>query len=145
MSLWSFQGAREPIRTSRDGDVRVISSSPFTKAAHRTRHEAEGATNQSFKAQQRAAGPEGTARLRGRRCSRRTLSPDESRQRRRGHRDGQSSLRCKSSGFLRKEVIQPHLPIRLTCYDFTLVADFALGSSSLRLAHRLRVDPIPMV
>jgi hypothetical protein len=34
----------------------------------------------SFKAQQRAAGPEGTARLRGRRCSRRTLSPDESRQ-----------------------------------------------------------------
>ena len=26
--------------------------------------------------------------------------------------------------FLRKEVIQPHLPIRLPCYDFTLVTDF---------------------
>ena len=27
-----------------------------------------------------------------------------------------------SSGLLRKEVIQPHLPIRLPCYDFTPVA-----------------------
>ena len=25
----------------------------------------------------------------------------------------------------RKEVIQPHLPIRLPCYDFTLVIDLA--------------------
>ena len=29
---------------------------------------------------------------------------------------------------LRKEVIQPHLPIRLPCYDFTLVIDFTFGS-----------------
>ena len=29
---------------------------------------------------------------------------------------------------LRKEVIQPHLPIRLPCYDFTPVIDFALGN-----------------
>ena len=28
---------------------------------------------------------------------------------------------------LRKEVIQPHLPIRLPCYDFTPVTDPALG------------------
>ena len=28
----------------------------------------------------------------------------------------------------RKEVIQPHLPIRLPCYDFTPVTGFALGS-----------------
>ena len=33
--------------------------------------------------------------------------------------------------FLRKEVIQPHLPIRLPCYDFTPVIDPAFGSSSL--------------
>ena len=33
--------------------------------------------------------------------------------------------------FLRKEVIQPHLPIRLPCYDFTPVIDPALGSSLL--------------
>ena len=28
--------------------------------------------------------------------------------------------------FLRKEVIQPHLPIRLPCYDFTPIIDFTL-------------------
>jgi hypothetical protein len=33
--------------------------------------------------------------------------------------------------FLRKEVIQPHLPIRLPCYDFTPVIDFTLDSSFL--------------
>ena len=32
---------------------------------------------------------------------------------------------------LRKEVIQPHLPVRLPCYDFTPVIQFALGGSSL--------------
>ena len=30
---------------------------------------------------------------------------------------------------LRKEVIQPHLPIRLPCYDFTPVTSPAFGSS----------------
>ena len=33
---------------------------------------------------------------------------------------------------LRKEVIQPHLPVRLPCYDLTLVTEFTLGHS-LRL------------
>ena len=33
--------------------------------------------------------------------------------------------------FLRKEVIQPHLPIRLPCYDFTPVIGPTFGSSSL--------------
>ena len=32
------------------------------------------------------------------------------------------------SGLHRKEVIQPHLPIRLPCYDFTPVIDPTLGS-----------------
>ena len=31
---------------------------------------------------------------------------------------------------LRKEVIQPHLPIRLPCYDFTPVIGSTFGSSS---------------
>ena len=31
----------------------------------------------------------------------------------------------------RKEVIQPHLPIRLPCYDFTPVIDLTFGSCSL--------------
>ena len=33
---------------------------------------------------------------------------------------------------LRKEVIQPHLPIRLPCYDFTPVTKFTLGSFFFR-------------
>ena len=33
--------------------------------------------------------------------------------------------------FLRKEVIQPHLPIRLPCYDVTPVISPAFGSSFL--------------
>ncbi len=32
---------------------------------------------------------------------------------------------------LRKEVIQPHLPVRLPCYDFTPVTSTALGGSLL--------------
>ena len=34
--------------------------------------------------------------------------------------------------YLRKEVIQPHLPIRLPCYDFTPVIGPAFGSSPLK-------------
>ena len=33
----------------------------------------------------------------------------------------------------RKEVIQPHLPIRLPCYDFTPVANPTFGSVLTRL------------
>ena len=32
---------------------------------------------------------------------------------------------------LRKEVIQPHLPIRLPCYDFTLVIDLTFDGCPL--------------
>ena len=32
---------------------------------------------------------------------------------------------------LRKEVIQPHLPVRLPCYDFVPITDPTLGSSPL--------------
>ena len=34
---------------------------------------------------------------------------------------------CISVIFLRKEVIQPHLPIRLPCYDFTPIIYPTLG------------------
>ena len=33
--------------------------------------------------------------------------------------------------YSRKEVIQPHLPIRLPCYDFTPVIDLTFGGSFL--------------
>ena len=38
--------------------------------------------------------------------------------------------------FLRKEVIQPHLPIRLPCYDFTPVISPAFGRSLLAVESR---------
>ena len=39
-----------------------------------------------------------------------------------------NELPCFHFGFLpRKEVIQPHLPIRLPCYDFTPVIDLTFG------------------
>ena len=47
---------------------------------------------------------------------------------------------------LRKEVIQPQVPLRLPCYDFTPVADPTVVSClSCELAHCLRVNPTPMV
>ena len=56
---------------------------------------------------------------------------------------GQSALSAK---ILRKEVIQPQVPLRLPCYDFTPVAEpTVVGCLSCELAHQLRVDPTPMV
>ena len=47
---------------------------------------------------------------------------------------------------LRKEVIQPQVPLRLPCYDFTPVADPTVVSClPCGLAHCLRVKPTPMV
>ena len=40
----------------------------------------------------------------------------------------------------RKEVIQPHLPVRLPCYDFTPITNPTFdGSLPCGLGHRLRV------
>ena len=47
---------------------------------------------------------------------------------------------------LRKEVIQPQVPLRLPCYDFTPVADpTVVACLPYGLAQRLRVKPTPMV
>jgi hypothetical protein len=49
---------------------------------------------------------------------------------------------CRAVRLLRKEVIQPHLPVRLPCYDFTPIADPTFdGSPPYGLGHRLRVLP----
>ena len=43
---------------------------------------------------------------------------------------------------LRKEVIQPHLPVRLPCYDFTPITDFTLDACLPEgFAQRLQVSP----
>ena len=41
------------------------------------------------------------------------------------------SNRLDKHELLRKEVIQPHLPVRLPCYDFTPIADPTFDSSLL--------------
>jgi hypothetical protein len=47
---------------------------------------------------------------------------------------------------LRKEVIQPQVPLRLPCYDFTPVADpTVVRCLPEGLAHGRRVEPTPMV
>jgi hypothetical protein len=47
---------------------------------------------------------------------------------------------------LRKEVIQPQVPLRLPCYDFTPVAEpTVVACFPYGLAQRLRVNPTPMV
>jgi hypothetical protein len=63
----------------------------------------------------------------------------------------ESPLKAKQEGCtlrmsLRKEVIQPQVPLRLPCYDFTPVTSRTLGSCLPRgLAHSLPVQPTPMV
>ena len=45
-----------------------------------------------------------------------------------------------------KEVIQPQVPLRLPCYDFTPVIDHTVdGAPSEELGYRLLVQPTPMV
>ncbi len=77
---------------------------------------------------------------RGRRCSRRVRTPDVCADR--AFIDGPNAFRSKSSGIPRKEVIQPQLPLRLPCYDFTPITNPTFdGSLPCGLGHRLRVLP----
>ena len=51
-----------------------------------------------------------------------------------------------TAAILRKEVIQPQVPLRLPCYDFTPVAKpTVVACLSCELAQRLRLNPTPMV
>ena len=51
----------------------------------------------------------------------------------------------EEAGIPRKEVIQPHLPVRLPCYDFTPITnptlDACLPLTKRGLAQRLQVLP----
>ena len=49
-----------------------------------------------------------------------------------------------NDGFsLERKVIQPHLPIRLPCYDFTPVTNLTVVSALPRLGYLLLVKPTP--
>jgi hypothetical protein len=51
-------------------------------------------------------------------------------------------LKFSAPRFPRKEVIQPHLPVRLPCYDFTPITDPTLDACPpYGLAWRLQVLP----
>ena len=47
-------------------------------------------------------------------------------------RGRRSRLSARTRNGSRKEVFQPHLPVRLPCYDLAPVTDFTLGRSSRR-------------
>jgi hypothetical protein len=84
--------------------------------------------------------------------SRRTESSDEAPREERHQRAAHSQSEClptssapagvNRSCIPRKEVIQPQLPLRLPCYDFTPIIDPTFdGCLPCGLAHRLRVLP----
>jgi hypothetical protein len=55
---------------------------------------------------------------------------------------GSDAYRNEFPVFPRKEVIQPQLPLRLPCYDFTPIINPTFdGSLPCGLGHRLRVLP----
>ena len=59
-----------------------------------------------------------------------------------GHQQAGSTSGVRAPEFPRKEVIQPQLPLRLPCYDFTPIIDPTFdGSLPCGLGHRLRVLP----
>ena len=45
---------------------------------------------------------------------------------------GSARTRCRR---LLKEVIQPQVPLRLPCYDFTPIADLAVDAAPLAVGH----------
>jgi hypothetical protein len=65
------------------------------------------------------------------------LAPDVSKHREslsRPDGDRPSSLKGVLPGILRKEVIQPQVPLRLPCYDFTPVADLTVAGCLLAVS-----------
>jgi hypothetical protein len=119
------RAARGPASTSPgpEGNPNSLLDRPAAPSHHLPRGRRDG----------RAAGRGGREGMRGRRAPASMRSAG---------RPG----RGPADGRLRKEVIQPQVPLRLPCYDFTPVADLTVDGCPPRgLAHRLRVKPTPMV
>src|SRR5881398_2699123 len=133
MSLWSFQGARAIEAPHGEKPARrPVSQNSAANAGGRT-----GKARTTFNRHRKR-----------RRCVEVDVVLGESeagRLMKLSHRRVRR-LRSKSSGFPRKEVIQPQLPLRLPCYDFTPVTDPTFGGSlPCGLGHRLRVLPASVV
>jgi hypothetical protein len=112
LPLWSFQGARELERSREEPP-----SAGLSKLNSVTWLESQG---------------------RGRRYSRRAGLPG----RPKPSDTGPTPTGVRAPVFPRKEVIQPQLPLRLPCYDFTPIINPTFdGCLPEGLAHRLRVLP----
>ena len=99
-----------------------------TRAGARTRDDHPGAVSQNSAAWLR----------RGRRNSRRARTPDDLER----PSTSRTPAGVRAPAFPRKEVIQPQLPLRLPCYDFTPIINPTFdGCLPCGLAHRLRVLP----
>src|SRR4051794_39422493 len=104
----------------------------FSRCVRAQRPRENRPAGRSLKTQQRFS-------RRGRHYSRRPGCSDESILRF-INEPGATGVNC--SGIPRKEVIQPQLPLRLPCYDFTPIIDPTFdGSLPCGLGHRLRVLP----
>jgi hypothetical protein len=148
-SLWllcSFQGpprGRWAGRSTRwsTGEHRSLKTQQHARPRAR-RYAARRESAAAARNSETAAGParfgRRSSRAIGDRRSRRCPKAAASRRRR--------AARVPYLGLPRKEVIQPHLPVRLPCYDFTPVTSPTFdGSLPCGLGHRLRVLLTPVV
>ena len=94
MSLWSFQGARGLLRRTRGCRHPSCDAGPIRSLKTQQRTSVDRRGRRNFQASWLVLTVVVTI-------------------------EGASAYRSKSSGFPRKEVIQPQLPLRLPCYDFT--------------------------
>lgn len=93
-------------------------------------------TTPPFPPQRAVLDPCGRCRQKTHQCLRQMSNPDPT-------SAGRGLLAdLRRQALLRKEVIQPHLPVRLPCYDFVPIASPTFdGSLPYGLGHRLRVLP----
>ena len=146
-----------PTHDARNGSTRAKARPAPTNAGARPRRQPQAVTPETLRTQQRARRHHPTGRvprphppqrgagpvLAGRhRCQRQLIDvpPLSTCRPTLGDRPGPGPLAWPV--LLRKEVIQPHLPVRLPCYDLVPIASPTFdGSPSCELGHRLRVLP----
>ncbi len=88
-----------------------------------------------------------TSRLSGVRSNHLSYRPFNKKRQERYLITGNHAILFTRRELLRKEVIQPHLPVRLPCYDFAPVTGLTFDRSfpdKSGLGHRLRVLPTSM-
>ena len=136
LPLWSFQGALGPLRFPEEWLPEGMARSLKTQQrALPVRGRVSGSAADNIEVD-----------VISRRARIRTAPRIAFRQSEQNSHHGRVAHRGKSPGIPRKEVIQPQLPLRLPCYDFTPVTNPTFGGCLPKgLAHRLRVLPASVV